>query len=132
YKIYYILDAITGCYSDINLFFFSSRRRHTRSKRDWSSDVCSSDLEVVGVVFVQNAAHHIVGAAGGGIAGETGDHAAHLAAGEHFVGHPHRQGVGQQLVVGALENSLVIVGFLVLDQTAAVPGIEPGSVDLVE
>src|SRR5204863_3824664 len=26
-------------------FFFSSRRRHTRSLRDWSSDVCSSDLE---------------------------------------------------------------------------------------
>src|SRR5438105_10966783 len=25
-------------------FFFSSRRRHTRSTRDWSSDVCSSDL----------------------------------------------------------------------------------------
>src|SRR5438105_2945313 len=24
-------------------FFFSSRRRHTRSTRDWSSDVCSSD-----------------------------------------------------------------------------------------
>src|SRR5207249_5292753 len=29
-------------------FFFSSRRRHTRSKRDWSSDVCSSDLLEVG------------------------------------------------------------------------------------
>src|SRR5699024_4521431 len=27
-------------------FFFSSRRRHPRSKRDWSSDVCSSDLPV--------------------------------------------------------------------------------------
>src|SRR5207247_5764217 len=27
-------------------FFFSSRRRHTRSTRDWSSDVCSSDLLV--------------------------------------------------------------------------------------
>src|SRR3712207_8592747 len=26
-------------------FFFSSRRRHTRYWRDWSSDVCSSDLE---------------------------------------------------------------------------------------
>src|SRR3989442_2970513 len=26
------------------LFFFSSRRRHTRCGRDWSSDVCSSDL----------------------------------------------------------------------------------------
>src|SRR5699024_2275177 len=28
-------------------FFFSSRRRHTRSKRDWSSDVCSSDLSLL-------------------------------------------------------------------------------------
>src|SRR5207249_5911123 len=28
-------------------FFFSSRRRHTRSKRYWSSDVCSSDLPLV-------------------------------------------------------------------------------------
>src|SRR5256884_4817743 len=26
------------------MFFFSSRRRHTRCSRDWSSDVCSSDL----------------------------------------------------------------------------------------
>ena len=26
-------------------FFFSSRRQHTRSDRDWSSDVCSSDLD---------------------------------------------------------------------------------------
>src|SRR6266513_447 len=29
-----------------SVFFFSSRRRHTRSKRDWSSDVCSSDLSI--------------------------------------------------------------------------------------
>src|SRR2546428_1786235 len=28
----------------LRCFFFSSRRRHTRSDRDWSSDVCSSDL----------------------------------------------------------------------------------------
>src|SRR3989449_7928502 len=28
-------------------FFFSSRRRHTRCSRDWSSDVCSSDLETI-------------------------------------------------------------------------------------
>src|SRR2546429_6833760 len=28
-----------------DFFFFSSRRRHTRCSRDWSSDVCSSDLE---------------------------------------------------------------------------------------
>src|SRR5437868_14591672 len=30
------------------MFFFSSRRRHTISKRDWSSDVCSSDLTTNG------------------------------------------------------------------------------------
>src|SRR5215217_2254907 len=29
-------------------FFFSSRRRHTRYWRDWSSDVCSSDLQGAG------------------------------------------------------------------------------------
>src|SRR3712207_8348074 len=29
---------------DLVVFFFSSRRRHTRYWRDWSSDVCSSDL----------------------------------------------------------------------------------------
>src|SRR5215469_14613875 len=32
-------------------FFFSSRRRHTRSLRDWSSDVCSSDLISAGDVW---------------------------------------------------------------------------------
>jgi len=47
------------CSRAVIRFFFSSRRRHTRSDRDWSSDVCSSDLrryarpsdgvEVVGV-----------------------------------------------------------------------------------
>src|SRR5690606_1225101 len=31
-------------------FFFSSRRRHTRFSRDWSSDVCSSDLGFSGVL----------------------------------------------------------------------------------
>src|SRR6266550_241543 len=32
-------------------FFFSSRRRHTRCSRDWSSDVCSSDLRRRAVAF---------------------------------------------------------------------------------
>src|SRR5690606_39810416 len=32
-------------------FFFSSRRRHTRFSRDWSSDVCSSDLQVLRAAF---------------------------------------------------------------------------------
>src|SRR5437868_1711039 len=38
-------------------FFFSSRRRHTRSKRDWSSDVCSSDLTLVSVRLLDGIYH---------------------------------------------------------------------------
>src|SRR2546429_4864588 len=34
---------------DCFVFFFSSRRRHTRCSRDWSSDVCSSDLVSSGI-----------------------------------------------------------------------------------
>src|SRR2546426_11220260 len=34
--------------ADVFLFFFSSRRRHTRLQGDWSSDVCSSDLGAAG------------------------------------------------------------------------------------
>src|SRR5690606_39391427 len=37
------LVRVTGVFS-ATFFFFSSRRRHTRFSRDWSSDVCSSDL----------------------------------------------------------------------------------------
>src|SRR2546429_2966990 len=37
------------CAAGVSLFFFfSSRRRHTRCSRDWSSDVCSSDLDAGG------------------------------------------------------------------------------------
>src|SRR5256885_3772212 len=32
--------------ADCGMFFFSSRRRHTRLQGDWSSDVCSSDLDL--------------------------------------------------------------------------------------
>src|SRR5690606_39282246 len=43
-------------------FFFSSRRRHTRFSRDWSSDVCSSDLRKRGIgvnVLVTGGAGYI-------------------------------------------------------------------------
>src|SRR5207253_3687716 len=36
-------------------FFFSSRRRHTRWPRDWSSDVCSSDLGGKRIVVFPNS-----------------------------------------------------------------------------
>src|SRR5205809_3646849 len=39
--------------SNVVKFFFSSRRRHTSCSRDWSSDVCSSDLEPVAALGYQ-------------------------------------------------------------------------------
>src|SRR5690606_39987798 len=39
----YVFELVI-VYHCIFFFFFSSRRRHTRFSRDWSSDVCSSDL----------------------------------------------------------------------------------------
>src|ERR671913_244841 len=54
-------------------FFFSSRRRHTRYWRDWSSDVCSSDLRVEPVARPRaltslNSAAHCALVSGGGAA----------------------------------------------------------------
>src|SRR3712207_9230177 len=40
----------------VEFFFFSSRRRHTRYWRDWSSDVCSSDLKSVRFFFGRSPA----------------------------------------------------------------------------
>src|SRR5436305_8159807 len=42
------------------VFFFSSRRRHTRCGRDWSSDVCSSDLELGSIRALAGTAGNIV------------------------------------------------------------------------
>src|SRR6266498_3962558 len=51
-------------------FFFSSRRRHTRCGRDWSSDVCSSDLErLVGYGLATTGAAGVLVWASGQLAG---------------------------------------------------------------
>src|SRR5690606_40378959 len=44
-----------------SFFFFSSRRRHTRFSRDWSSDVCSSDLFIFGYLIGLIVLHFTVG-----------------------------------------------------------------------
>src|SRR5436309_7345534 len=44
-------------YVDLVFFFFSSRRRHTRFSRDWSSDVCSSDLVDISEHYVFQLAY---------------------------------------------------------------------------
>src|SRR2546421_4753389 len=44
-QLIFIVEIILAARLELVFFFFSSRRRHTRSDRDWSSDVCSSDLQ---------------------------------------------------------------------------------------
>src|SRR2546422_3582331 len=44
----YRRDCVSVVVMCVFFFFFSSRRRHTRCSRDWSSDVCSSDLAARG------------------------------------------------------------------------------------
>src|SRR5207253_8426196 len=56
---------------------FSSRRRHTRWPRDWSSDVCSSDLQVAQLLRLEDASHPF-------------DHGHGAADGEHHQGDEER------------------------------------------
>src|SRR5262245_63252503 len=42
-----VISALSMPRSGVLWFFFSSRRRHTSCLSDWSSDVCSSDLEIL-------------------------------------------------------------------------------------
>src|SRR5699024_6409655 len=54
---YLVLYLYHRCKAGVVVFFFfSSRRRHTRSKRDWSSDVCSSDLKFFLYTFLGSLA----------------------------------------------------------------------------
>src|SRR5262245_23917294 len=56
---YFFMSFFFLYYSFFIYFFFSSRRRHTRCLSDWSSDVCSSDLEpIVQQVAAAPQLHH--------------------------------------------------------------------------
>src|SRR5216684_8563735 len=57
------------------VFFFSSRRRHTRCSRDWSSDVCSSDLRHIGEWMAEFPSRRVSGGKAGpspGVGGTRG------------------------------------------------------------
>src|SRR6266542_3126352 len=54
----YMFSLVGGILAEAFVFFFSSRRRHTRCYRDWSSDVCSSDLESGGQGVILTAGEH--------------------------------------------------------------------------
>src|SRR5262245_2177102 len=49
---------VSGVLIDV-FFFFSSRRRHTRCLSDWSSDVCSSDLDMINQLGERSPGHRI-------------------------------------------------------------------------
>src|SRR5207253_4161652 len=64
-------------------FFFSRRRRHTRWPRDWSSDVCSSDLLPHGHTFP-----HILGADGAGVVAAVGTEVRSVRLGDRVMLNP--------------------------------------------
>src|SRR5207249_9542350 len=76
----------------------SSRRRHTRSKRDWSSDVCSSDLMAATIRRIESPRRVLCHAVGAGV---------------KFVER-------SSLTVGTRAKAL-------LDKPAVAPGREPGT-----
>src|SRR3712207_3567771 len=55
--LYSLVFCFRMCVSFFSIFFFSSRRRHTRYWRDWSSDVCSSDLTPSRALVIADLAH---------------------------------------------------------------------------
>src|SRR2546428_10145405 len=78
-------------------FFFSSRRRHTRSDRDWSSDVCSSDLQAL-----PRRAER-----GGAVRGRDGDGEVALVLVEVLLGVEDLLGGGGWVAVGRSEEGRV-------------------------
>src|SRR2546422_3006524 len=81
-------------------FFFSSRRRHTRCSRDWSSDVCSSDLAIVrlsdGEVAVGDELH---------FHGHTSDFTEKVASMEVDHVKVQRATVGQEVAIQVVQRA---------------------------
>src|SRR6266436_7969441 len=85
----------------IFFFFFSSRRRHTRCSRDWSSDVCSSDLEIIGKLGIADQMKPKIKLTGGGPVAE------YLAKGDFELG---------------IQQTNVLVGIPGTDYVGPLPG----------
>src|SRR5207245_7503142 len=73
-RLFFMYCLLLDVVDPLFIFFFSSRRRHTRCYRDWSSDVCSSDLalpagaaadRLVGVVWQEQPGRASGGERGG-------------------------------------------------------------------
>src|SRR5205809_1406865 len=83
-------------------FFFSSRRRHTRCSRDWSSDVCSSDLPFLTLVTVTK---------------ETDEKNLVQRANERLKGFPRYIRVRSEEHTSELQSRLHLVCRLLLEET---------------
>src|SRR5687768_18585880 len=76
-------------------FFFSSRRRHTRCSRDWSSDVCSSDLVQVEGMTVQHRGKDL-GRVGGAATGHDEDQIEHFETADDREDRSEERRVGKE------------------------------------
>src|SRR2546429_2470236 len=85
--------SVISIYLFLFFFFFSSRRRHTRCSRDWSSDVCSSDL--LGRESLGRARKRLRSLLEGRAPAPTVNHGRFIApaGGDHLPVHGHSQGV---------------------------------------
>src|SRR2546422_8590896 len=79
--------SVAWCVSVLFFFFFSSRRRHTRCSRDWSSDVCSSDL-VTGAIVGEGLGDKVALITDGRFSGATHGHMVGHVSPEAAVGGP--------------------------------------------
>src|SRR5699024_11503252 len=100
---------------------FSSRRRHTRSKRDWSSDVCSSDLRRRGAMehlddVIGDTAHDVIKRIRDSEDPEEGVRAVATAALIRRIVHGH---LDHRLSTGEAERSEVRSGQVRLRKTLA-------------
>src|SRR5690606_39352484 len=86
------------------VFFFSSRRRHTRFSRDWSSDVCSSDLPEV-MRGLRNGTLHLLQTKSGQHTATAVDSASSFVANGRVVGD-----AGRRAVTGATRSEERRVG----------------------
>src|SRR2546422_10845465 len=89
-------------------FFFSSRRRHTRCSRDWSSDVCSSDLpshEMLAMALAEDRFETLM--VKYGILNQTAERTVLPAAREHDVGVLNMASVRVKLTVPSQLEELI-------------------------
>src|SRR5688572_32866746 len=93
--------------NDVFLFFFSSRRRHTRFDCDWSSDVCSSDLAAIGAVqTAQRLAPAVGPIVGGALAALVGLRAAFLVAASFYAVEIGRASCRERVEISGVAGSL--------------------------